>query len=139
MNHEIMTDETNPLAHPYSASSYLPISSNPSLVQFPSPYTSLNSSEIEPSDCLDESLTEILFSSLSSFVQYQEEDLVDMEDDEILELWQHDDHQASSLSADVNKMGVTVEKSSLTGGDTTRGAITQAPMPTPRIFTAKSA
>eukprot|EP00956_Cyclotella_meneghiniana_P044539 scaffold322053_cov79-Cyclotella_meneghiniana.AAC.1 len=132
-----MTDETNPLARPNSASSYLHISSNPSLVQFPSAYT-LNSSEIEPSDCLDESLTEILFSSLSSFVQYQEEDLVDMEDDEILELWQHA-HQATALSADVNKMDKIVEKSSLAGGDATRGAITQAPMPTPRVFAAKSA
>ena len=141
MNHEIMTDKTKLLLtpRPYAVTSYLPISSKPSLVKLPSTYAS-NSSAIEPSECLDESITEILFSALSSFVGYPEEDLVDMEDEEILELWQNENGQkASSSMMDANKMNVIVEKSNLTEGDATRGAITQALMPNPRVFIAKSA
>ena len=140
MNHEIMTDKTEHLTYcPYAVTSNLPISSKPSLVNLPSTYAP-NSSAIEPSECLDESITEILFSGLSSFVGYPEEDLVDMEDEEILELWQNENGQkASAITVEANKMNVIVEKSNLTGEVATRGAITQALMPNPRVFTAKSA
>ncbi|KAL7507060.1 hypothetical protein ACHAXN_005015 [Cyclotella atomus] len=140
--------------------SSIAISSKPSLVKLPSNILRTDSSdhyedtkiplkppcntaslstESEASSLLEEDLAEVLFESLSSLGQYEDKHMVDMEDDEIMELW-HTAHEKPKppTKTELKKMKVDTAKAGVISKEN-RPKFLFKSRPAHRAFTAKSA
>jgi hypothetical protein len=90
--------------------------------------------------CFDENLADTLFANLSSLDHYEEKYLVDMEDDEITELW-NNEHGPKQTKAEVKKVNIVENEKSMIGGGVrgTRPQLLFKRNPVQCVFVAKSA
>lgn len=97
------------------------------------------STESEASSLFEEDLAEVLFESLSSLDHCEDEHLVDMEDDEIMEMW-HTAHDKPNQppKTEVKKMKENTVKAGVISKES-RPKFLFKRKPAHRVFTAKSA